>query len=550
MPFRPSAPRRPARAPHSRVPAFLVVATLALAPLVAPPLAAQGQGRRGGAAAQPPAPGAARQARGDTAARGDSLHVVEGKPPVVTHHTISLGGTPLRYTARTGMMPIRNERSGVTEGNIFYVYYARDDAQAATRPLTFVFNGGPGSATVWLHMGAFGPRIVRLNADGTNPPPPYAYQDNQNTLLDQTDLVFLDPVGTGYSRATRPEFGPNFWGLDEDVQAVEEFIRLFLVKYERWGSPKFLAGESYGTTRAAHLSGALTDDGIALNGVALISMVLNFEASSQVSGNDVGWANFLPTYTATAWYHKQLPPDLQALPLEQVLTQAEQLADGPYLLALHKGAGRLSAGERQQIVAQLARFTGLSTETIEQNDLRIPLGRFNTSLLRDEEKAVGRLDSRFTAFLQDAGGDRQFDPSDASIRNSFTPVLNDYVRRELEYTNEDVYYILGGGIGQWHYPARNGYADVTPSLERAFAKNPAMQLYVAMGYYDAATPYWAAEYTLSHLDVAPEVRANNITTDHFTAGHMVYIDAPSMTKLRQDLRAFYTGAVANVVAGR
>jgi carboxypeptidase C (cathepsin A) len=471
---------------------------------------------------------------------------VEGKPPVVTHHTITLGGTPLRYTAHTGMMPIRNERTGVTEGNIFYVYYAKDDERAATRPLTFVFNGGPGSSTVWLHMGAFGPRIVRLNADGTNPPPPYGYQDNQHTLLDQTDLVFLDPVGTGYSRATRPDFGPNFWGLDEDVQAVGEFVRLFLVKYERWGSPKFLAGESYGTTRAAHLSGALTDDGIALNGVVLLSTVLNFEASSQASGNDVGWANFLPTYAATAWYHKRLPPDLQAQPLEQVLRQAEALADGPYLLALHKGAGRLPAAERQQIVAQLARFTGLPAATIEQNDLRVPLGRFNTSLLRDQERAVGRLDSRFTTFLQDAGGDRQFDPSDASIRNAFTPVLNDYVRRELGYENEDVYYILGGGIGQWRYPQRNGYADVTPSLERAFAKNPAMRLYVAMGYYDAATPYWAAEYTLSHLDIAPEVRANNITTDHFTAGHMMYIDAPSMEKLRRDLRTFYTGAVPAV----
>ncbi len=229
-----------------------------------------------------------------------------------------------------------------------------------------------------------------------------------------------------------------------------------------------------------------------------------------------------------------------------MLQQAQQLADGPYLLALHKGAGRLPAAERQQIVAQLARFTGLPAGMIDANDLRIPLGRFNTSLLRDEAKAVGRLDSRFTTFLLDPGADRQFDPSDASIRNSFTPVLNDYVRGELGYENEDVYYILGGGIGQWRYPQRNGYADVTPSLERAFAKNPAMRLYVAMGYYDAATPYWAAEYTLAHLNVAPEVRANNIMTDHFTAGHMVYIDAPSMEKMRRGLRAFYTGAVAGV----
>ncbi len=471
----------------------------------------------------------------------DFLALVEA-PPVVTHHSIRLGGETVAYTATTGMLPIRNDTSGAIEGGIFYVAYTRDGANPDTRPLSFVFNGGPGSSTVWLHMGAFGPRKVRLNPDGTNPPPPYSYEDNPNTLLDQTDLVFLDPVGTGFSRATRPELGPRFWGLDEDVHAVGEFVRLYLTRYERWGSPKFLAGESYGTTRAAHLSGYLTDRGIALNGVVLISTVLNFGASAASTGNDIGFVNFLPSYTATAWYHKKLAPDLQRLPIEQVVAQAEQFAGGDYTRALYAGT-RLTPSERQTVAQQLARLTGLSPAFVEANDLRVPLSRFNQELLRDQRLTTGRLDSRFTSFEIDPGSERgEFDPSDASIRNSFTPVLSEYVRRELGYRNEDVYYILGGGIGRWRYPQQQGYANVVPSLERAFAKNPDMRLYVAEGYYDMATPYYAVEWTLAHMAVAPNVRAN-ITRDRFTAGHMVYVDGPSMTKLRTDLRRFIDASV-------
>lgn len=472
----------------------------------------------------------------------DFLSLVEA-PPVVTHHTMRLHGSALGYTATTGMLPIRNDTTGVMEGGIFFVAYNRDGVtDQSTRPLTFVFNGGPGSSTVWLHMGAFGPKKVRLNPDGTNPPPPYLYEDNQATLLDQTDLVFLDPVGTGFSRAARPELGPKFWGLDEDIRAVGEFVRLYLTRFDRWGSPKFLAGESYGTTRAAHLSGYLTDRGIALNGVVLISTVLNFGASAMDAGNDLGFINFIPSYAATAWYHKKLAPDLQRLTVDQVTSQAEHWAESDYARALMRGA-RLTDAERRATAEQLARFTGTTTSFAEQNDLRINLGRFNQELLRDKHLTSGRLDSRFTSYATDQGAERgQFDPSDASIRNAFTPVLSEYVRRELGYRNEDVYYILGGGIGRWRYPQNNGYANVVPSLERAFAKNPEMKLYVAEGYYDMATPYFAVEYTLAHMSVDPRVRAG-IMTERFEAGHMVYIDSPSMTKLREGLRKFIDGAL-------
>ena len=472
----------------------------------------------------------------------DFLSMVEA-PPVVTRHSIRLHGQTLSYTATTGMLPIRNDTTAVVEGGMFFVAYTRDGAgDQSARPLTFVFNGGPGSATVWLHMGAFGPKKVHLNPDGTNPPPPYSYEDNQSTLLDQTDLVFLDPVGTGFSRAARPELGPKFWGLDEDIRAVGEFVRLYLTRYERWGSPKFVAGESYGTTRAAHLSGYLADRGIALNGVVLISTVLNFGASAMDAGNDIGFVNFIPSYAATAWYHKRLPADLQRLTIEQVTAQAEKWAEGDYAHALMRGA-RLTDAERRTTAEQLARFTGTSAEFALENDLRINLGRFNQELLRDKRLTSGRLDSRFTTYATDQGAERgQFDPSEASIRNSFTSVMGEYARRELGYRNEDVYYILGGGIGRWRYPQNNGYANVVPSLERAFAKNPEMKLYVAEGYYDMATPYFAVDYTLAHMSVDPRIRSG-IMTERFEAGHMVYIDAPSMTRMREGLRKFIEGAL-------
>ena len=473
-------------------------------------------------------------------------------PPVVTRRSVNVRGQTINYTAHAGMLPIRNNETNAIEGGMYYVSYTKDGANASTRPITFVFNGGPGSSTVWLHLGAFGPKRVRLQPDGSAPPPPYAFEDNPYTLLDQTDLVFLDPIGTGYSRAASQQLGAKFWGLEEDLRSVQEFIRLYLTRYDRMGSPKFLAGESYGTTRAAGLSGTLADAGIALNGVTLISTVLNFGYSSQTRGNDIGFVNFIPTYTATAWYHKKLPAELQRLPIDQVTAQAERWAATDYASALMRG-NKITPAEWRTAVDQMARFTGLKADVIEQNDLRVPLQVFNAELLQDQRKMVGRLDSRFTGFAAlVAGGGRVGgaqgvgDPSEITIRNTFTPVLTDYNRRELNYKNEDTYFILGGGIGPWNYP-QNQYATVVPNLERAFAKNPYMKLFVAEGYYDAATPYFAVEYTLSHMSLDPNVAKNNVMVERYPAGHMMYIDEPSMKKLRADMTRFYDSATRNQV---
>ncbi|MHB1863093.1 MAG: S10 family peptidase [Gemmatimonadaceae bacterium] len=544
------APRRIPRIASRSLVALIVGGVLA----VAQPAAAQGGGRagRGGRGAGAESAGGPRAAQAAAGVRDsamgspDRVIAMTELPPVITHHTITMHGQTIAYTAYAGMLPIRNTTTGVTEGGIFFEAYVKDGQNPSTRPLSFIFNGGPGSSSVWLHLGAFGPKRVRLAPDGESGPPPYTYEDNPNTLLDQTDMVFIDPVGTGYSRAASPQLGEKFWGLNEDLQTVGEFVRLYLTRYDRWSSPKFLMGESYGTTRAAGLSGTLADAGIVVNGVVLISTVLDFEASSQAKGNDIGFVNFIPTYAATAWYHKKLAPDLQAMPVAKVAAMAEQWASGEYASALYQGA-RLPAADRQKVVDDMARLTGLSKDVIARSDLRVPLNEFDQELMRDQDQVVGRLDGRFTAYALigtgGRGGGGVGDPSEVNIRNSFTPVLTSYLDNELDYKIDDLYYILGGGIGRWPFPVTNGYASVTPNLERAFAKNPWMKLYVAEGYYDAATPYYAVEWTLAHLNVSPEVRRNDITVGRFTAGHMVYIDQPSMTRFRADLTKFIDSAV-------
>ncbi len=324
--------------------------------------------------------------------------------------------------------------------------------------------------------------------EGFLPPPPYHLVDNADSWLDKTDLVFVDPVGTGYSRAVSPEEGKKVWGLQGDIASVGEFIRLYLTRYERWTSPLFLAGESYGTTRAAGLSGYLVDHGIALNGVVLISTILNFQTADYARGNDLPYILYVPTYTATAWYHKKLPPDLQKQDLPQVLAEAEKWASTDYTIALQKGT-RLTAQERQQTIAQLARYTGLSETFIDDSDLRLTLDRFDAELLRDRKLTVGRLDSRFTGASDLPGSESpDFDPSMTAIRPPYTAMLYDYVRTELGFKSDLRYYILGGGFTSWDFGSDNQYADVSGALWSAFAKNPYMKLFVAMGYYDQATP--------------------------------------------------------------
>ncbi|MEO8453214.1 MAG: peptidase S10, partial [Gemmatimonadota bacterium] len=448
----------------------------------------------------------------------------------------------LSYTVTAGRMPLKDDK-GTIEAQMFYEAYTLDNpAGPAKRPLTFSFNGGPGSSSVWLHLGALGPRRVRMQDEGWLPPSPYELVDNDQTWLDFTDLVFIDPVGTGFSRAATPELGKKFWGLRGDIQSVGEFIRLYLTRNERWTSPLFVVGESYGTTRAAGLSGYLVDHGVALNGVILISTILNFGTADWSTGNDFPYALLVPTYTATAWYHKKLGADLQNAPLRKVLDESERWVLNDYLVALAKG-DLLTAEERQQLGDRLARYTGLNRRFVEQSNYRLDLGRFEAELLRDQNRVAGRLDTRFTGMSALQGSEfPDFDPSMAAIRPPFTAAFNDYVRRELGYQSDLEYYILGGGIGsQWDFGSDNQYIDVGETLRSAFAKNPHMRLFVAFGYYDAATPYFAAEYSINHLRLDPTLR-NRITRAYFEAGHMMYIHLPSLARLRQDVGGFVQAA--------
>ncbi|HYR74264.1 MAG TPA: hypothetical protein VEM96_00345 [Pyrinomonadaceae bacterium] len=464
------------------------------------------------------------------------------EPPIVSRHEIKAAGRILRYTATVGMMPIKN-RDGETEARIFFMAYTLDDAGGrGRRPLTFSFNGGPGSASVWLHLGAIGPKRVRMNSDGTMPAPPYELVDNDQTWLNQTDLVFIDPVGTGYSRAVRPDLASQFFGLNGDIESVGEFIRMYLTRYERWTSPLFLAGESYGTTRASALSGYLVDRGIALNGIVLISTIMNFATTNFAAGNDLPYELFLPSYAATAWYHK-LPPDLQARSVQDVVAEVERWAASDYTLALEKG-DRLTPQERQDVVAKLSRYTGLDSRFIDNANLRVSLNLFRKELLRSERRTIGRLDARFKGFDSNFATDSpDFDASEAAIRPPYTSTFNNYVRTELGYKTDLEYYILGGGItSPWNWGTNNNYVDTSVALRTALAKNPYLKIFVAMGYYDMATPYFAAEYTLHHISLDP-LLLKNFSTGYYEAGHMMYIDEKSLGQMRADVGKFIQSSI-------
>ena len=462
------------------------------------------------------------------------------KPPVITHHEIRVHGTALKYTATAGLLPIQNA-DGETEAHMFFVAYTLDNPPAR-RPLTFCFNGGPGSSSVWLHLGAIGPKRVRLQTDGKMPRPPFQLEDNQYTWLDQTDLVFIDPVGTGYSRAVKKELARKFWSIQGDIESVGDFIRLYLTRYERWDSPLFLAGESYGTTRAAGLSNYLLEHGIALNGIVLISTALNFQALEFAKGNELPYVLYLPSYAATAWYHKKLAPELQAN-LEKTLAEVKQWASTDYLQALNKG-DRISPEERASVIDHLARYTGISKDYIKLTNLRIKASDFEKELLRSENRTVGRLDSRFTGI--DASGvtaTPDYDPLVTEERPPFTSTFNNYVRADLGYKSDERYYILGGMVKQWNWgSAARGFPDVAPDLRSAMVKNRYLKIFVASGYFDLGTPFYATHYVLDHLGLDPTLRGN-ITTREFDSGHMIYINDESLARLRPDVTAFIQNAL-------
>lgn len=464
------------------------------------------------------------------------------EPPIVTKHSARIGGRQLNYTVTTGFMPIKNAVSGETEARIFFMAYTLDNPPAG-RPLMFSFNGGPGSASVWLHLGALGPKRVKMLDDGLMPPPPYETVDNDQSWLDQTDLVFIDPVGTGYSRATRPELASKFFSVNGDIDSISEFIRMYLGRNERWSSPLFLVGESYGTTRAAGLSNHLFERGIGLNGIVLVSTVLNFQSIRFADNNDLPLVLIFPSYTATAWYHKQLPDDLQSKPLLDVLRESENFATNEYAPAMLK-IDRLSAAEKSSLLDKFSRYSGLSRDFVDENNFRVDLGEFNKELLRKQRRTTGRLDSRFLGYDKDSAGDgTDFDPSMTAIRTPYTAVFNDYVRRDLNFKSDLEYYILGGGItSPWNWNTNNQYADTSQALSSAMRKNPYMKVMVASGYYDMATPYFAAEYTVSAMNLDSIIRIN-FNFSYYEAGHMMYIEKSSLNKLKTDVATFIAKAV-------
>jgi carboxypeptidase C (cathepsin A) len=488
-----------------------------------------------------PAPGAPHDAAAEAPAPPPST-----APPVEktskTNHSIQINGKTLAYTATAGTLVLKKDDK--PWASMFYVAYTRDDVQEVSkRPITFAFNGGPGSSSVWLHLGALGPKRVDMGPDGEQPKPPYRLVDNEDTALQFTDLVFIDPVTTGFSRAAPGEKDSEFHGFDGDLDSVAEFIRLYLTRSERWGSPKFLAGESYGTTRASALSERLLDnDGIYLNGITLISTVLNFETISFAPGNDLPYALYLPTYTAAAWYHKKLPKDLQG-DLEKALGESRRFAGNEYSVALMKG-DKLTATERTNVVHQLARLTGLPEQYIEESNLRISEARFTKELLRDQRKTLGRYDSRLEGEdLDAAGATPDYDPSYASVQGVYTAMFNQYVRADLKYDSDAPYQVLTGKVQPWNYDRfQNRYVNVAEMLRQAMTQNPSLRVMIAQGYYDLATPFFATEYTVNHIGLEPAL-SNHISLTYCDAGHMLYTKKSCLDGLHGAMADFYQKAL-------
>jgi len=524
-----------------RPPAAVLASVLAsvLAAAAAGPLSAQTPPQKTPAAAP--------------AAAASKIPAVE-KPPAVTKHTVTIDGRPVAYTAAAGEMIINkpNEEPGAS---IFYVAYTRDEVRdPSARPLTFAYNGGPGSSSVWLHLGGLGPRRVAMDDEGLSGTPPYGLVDNPFSVIDVTDLVMIDPVSTGYSRPLPGEAKSQFHGLQEDAEAVAEFIRLYVTRNERWASPKFLLGESYGTTRSAAVAGVLQGrtHGMYLNGIILVSSVLDFATIRFTPGNILPYVLFLPHYTATAWYHKKLPPELQAKPLAEVLEAARAFAVDEYAPALIKG-NRLSPAAYEDIARKTAAMSGLRLEYVKQSNLKVSHGRFVKELLRAESRSVGRLDSRILGRDAEAAGDGvDFDPSSAAIMGSFSTRLNHYLRTELRY-EKDIPYAVYGDVYPWNFSVpspdpraslrggASGLPDVTDILRRALAENPHLRIFCGNGYYDGATPFFGTEHTFAQIGFNG-VFQERIEMGYYEAGHMMYIHKPSIARFKQDIAGFIAKA--------
>jgi len=463
----------------------------------------------------------------------------------VTERTARIAGAEVSYRAVASTTTLRND-GGEPRASVFSVAYTRTGVDdPAGRPLTFVFNGGPGSSSTWLHLGLVGPRRVDMPDGPTAPPAPYRVIDNDASLLDVSDLVFIDPVSTGYSRAAAGQEAKQFHGLREDLESVGEFIRLHTSRAGRWASPKFVVGESYGTTRAAGLASHLADrHGMHVSGVGLISTVLMFQTIRPAPGNDLAHVLSLPTYAATAWYHRRLGSRFAEV--RALTDEVEEFALGDYASTLLRGS-RTTEAVRASVLNRLAEYTGLSGDFLEACDMRVAPHRFFKELLRSERRTVGRLDTRFTGIDPDAAGEvPQYDPSYMVIQAPFTAAVNSHLRGELGFESDLPYEVLRGeNVRPWNFgdDGDNRYVDVASMLRAAMSWNRGLRVLMASGYYDMATPFAAAEWTFDHMGLDPSL-TGNVRSTRFEAGHMMYIHPPSRDRLARELRALVTGAAA------
>ena len=460
-----------------------------------------------------------------------------------TTHKAKIHGSTVKYTVEAGDTYLKNDK-GEPTASVFSISYIRDDVDnRSQRPLLFVFNGGPGSSSVWMHMGLFGPKRVVLPSDASKVgAPPYPIKDNADSLLDIADLVFIDPVGTGYSKPLGDTEGKAFWGVKEDAQALAEFVRLYITKHKRWNSPKYLAGESYGTTRAAAMVGALQEGwgSIDLNGVMLISSILDFQTGDFTDGNDLPYITFLPTYAATAWYHDAIVDKSQYDSLESFIAKVKDFALGEYATVMLKGE-LASEQEKSSVIDKLHAFTGLDKTYIKQTDMRINEFYFMKELLRDRGEVVGRLDSRYLG--EDAvqvSSRFEADPSSYAIDGAYTAALQHYMATDLDVLREERYNVLSGEVfSNWNWQMGNsarsqGFLTMTPTLSRAMRQNKDFRIFIANGYFDLATPFFATEYSMNHHGIDK----SRLTMEYYNAGHMMYIHQPSLEQLTDDLREF------------
>ena len=460
----------------------------------------------------------------------------------VTHHVNHVNGQTIRYAARAGTITLRNDKDQIT-ARMFYVAYTKDGADPNTRPVTFFYNGGPGSSTIWLRMASFGPVRVKLTNGRSTPPAPYTLLDNPDSLLDKTDEVFVDAPNTGYSRVLGYGKPEDFMGVDQDGRAFTQFIQRYLTQSSRWNSPKFLFGESYGTTRDAVLANMLQDANVQINGVVFLSSILNFGLGgfNPIGGGDWAYVLYLPTEAATAWYHHKVAG--RTASLTQFLRTVEDFAGTEYLHALAQG-DLLSSSERENIVYKLHQYLGLSEQYIRNSNLRIPYYNYEKELLRDQDIVLGRYDSRYATYGVDRMADLpDWDPSDVGMNSAVVSTWSRYVRDDLRYYSNLQYRptAYGGLLGaRWdmHHDGQDPPANVVPDIASAMSQNPNLQVFSGNGYYDFATPFFATYYTFEHMDIAPPLQ-RNITFGFYDSGHMVYLNPEARGRFKGDLDRWY-----------